>query len=274
MPRLIDGLLRGEAWTLGSPGDGATAPPDVARWMPTRSPLPALAAVMVVFGLVYGTLMGTFGGVGPTRWEQMLYSALKVPLLLGVTFVLSLPSFFVINSLLGLRDDFGRVVRALVSTQAGLAVVLASLGPLTVFTYATTPNYELAKLCNGLMFLIASVAGQLQLSRYYRPLVAGAARPPLGDAPVGAGLRLRRHPAGLGPAAVHRCPGTGDDLLPRRGRGATPTWRSPTCCGRRSGAGDEGIAACGIAIQRYAASGRCYAHPAFPSAPSSSSSGD
>ena len=34
------------------------------------------------------------------------------------------PSFFVINTLLGLRDDFGRVVRALMATQAGLTVIL------------------------------------------------------------------------------------------------------------------------------------------------------
>lgn len=132
----------------------------------------ALVSVLIAFGLIYGTLMGTFGGVGPDRVEQIAYSAAKVPLLLAITFTLSLPSFFVVNTLLGLRDDFGRVVRALVATQAGLTIVLAALGPITVFWYVSVPSYELAKLFNGLMFLIASLAGQAQLQRHYRPLVA------------------------------------------------------------------------------------------------------
>ena len=53
---------------------------------------------------------------GPTaasaaeRMWQVVYSAVKVPFLLFTTFFLSLPSFFVINTLLGLRGDFTRVL--------------------------------------------------------------------------------------------------------------------------------------------------------------------
>lgn len=134
--------------------------------------LASLAAVMLAFGTFYGGMMGTFGGVAPQRLEQIAYSAIKVPMLLTVTFALSLPSFFVINTLLGLRDDFGRVLRALVASQAGLTIVLASLAPITVFWYASVPSYGLAKLFNTGVFGIASLAGQLQLKRYYRPLIA------------------------------------------------------------------------------------------------------
>ena len=42
---------------------------------------------------------------GPRVW-QVVYSAVKVPFLLFTTFLLSLPSFFVVNTLLGLRPDF------------------------------------------------------------------------------------------------------------------------------------------------------------------------
>ena len=54
--------------------------------------------------------MGTFGGLHGDRPLQLLYSALKVPLLLLVTFCLSLPSFFVLNTILGVRADFRRVL--------------------------------------------------------------------------------------------------------------------------------------------------------------------
>ncbi len=50
-------------------------------------------------------------GLTGQRLLQVVYSAVKVPFLLMATFVLSLPSFFVVNTLLGLRSDFARVLR-------------------------------------------------------------------------------------------------------------------------------------------------------------------
>ena len=102
-----------------------------ARWT-TQSPRPfaalgMLVATICVFGLLYGGVMGTFGGVLGDRAWQVLYSAVKVPLLLLATFAISLPSFFVLNTLFGLRRDLGEAIRALVATQAGVAIVLASL---------------------------------------------------------------------------------------------------------------------------------------------------
>jgi hypothetical protein len=107
---------------------------------------------------------------------QMLFSAIKVPLLLLATFGLSLPSYFVINSLLGLREDVGAAVRALLATQACLTVVLCALSPFTLFFYASFRGYQEATLFNGVMFAVASVSGQLLLRRLYRPLVARDAR--------------------------------------------------------------------------------------------------
>ncbi len=131
----------------------------------------ALASLIAVFGLLYGAAMGSFGaGLGPGAL-QILYSGIKVPLLLLATFALSLPSFFVVNSLLGLRQDFAEAVRALVATQAGLAVILAALAPFTLFWYVSFTQYSAAILFNALMFGIASVAAQWILRGYYQPLI-------------------------------------------------------------------------------------------------------
>ena len=126
---------------------------------------------MIVFGLIYGIVMGSFGGITPDRFQQILYSAAKVPVLLAATFLLSLPSFFVINTLMGLRSDFAQVVRLLISTQAALTVILASFAPFTALWYLSFADYEVAKLFNAFMFGCASITAQLVLLRLYRPLI-------------------------------------------------------------------------------------------------------
>jgi hypothetical protein len=154
--RSIDGVLRGE--------------PLPATELP-RATLPRLIAFIVLFGVFYGAVMGSFG-VTSIRLLQPLYSGVKVPLLLLVTFLLSLPSFWVLNTLLGLAADFREVLRALVTTQAALTVILASLAPFTVFWYASFTDYHNAILFNGVMFGIASFSAQWLLRRLYRPLIA------------------------------------------------------------------------------------------------------
>ncbi len=131
----------------------------------------AVAILVAVFGLVYGAAMGSFGGLLGQAALQIVYSAVKVPLLLLVTFALSLPSFYVINSLLGLSRDFREAVRALVAAQAGLAIVLASLAPFTLFWYVSFADYTAAVTFNTAMFAVASFAAQWIVRGYYRPLI-------------------------------------------------------------------------------------------------------
>jgi hypothetical protein len=131
-----------------------------------------LGALVVAFGMFYGAVMGAFTGLEAGHRVQMLYSAVKVPLLLLAAFVLALPSFFILNTLAGLRDDFGDALRALVATQAGLTVILASLSPFTAVWYLSNASYPSAILFNALMFAVASIAAQILLRRFYAPLIA------------------------------------------------------------------------------------------------------
>jgi hypothetical protein len=160
--RQADDVLRQRPWTTSGVG--------------TLAALGRLIANLVVFGMAYGAVMGTYGGLCGGRTWQLFYSAVKVPMLLMVTFLLGLPSFFVLNTLLGLRRDFFQAVRALVAAQAGLAIVLASLAPFTALYYASFDDYQGAILFNTLMFAAASLVGQWLLRRYYRPLTARNAR--------------------------------------------------------------------------------------------------
>ncbi len=138
---------------------------------PLRRVLPHLFLSVLLFGIAYGAVMGAFGGVRGERALQVLYSAVKVPLLLLATFAVSLPSFFVLNTILGVRDDFRLVLQGLVATQAGLTIILASLAPFTAFWYASVASYDAALLFNAFVFGLASVAAQWLLRRFYRPLI-------------------------------------------------------------------------------------------------------
>jgi hypothetical protein len=154
-----DDVLRRAEWT--------TQPDNSVR------ALVRLLLCLIFFGVFYGAVMGTFRGLaGQSQWlEQIVYSAVKVPLLLTVSFILSLPSFFVLSSLLGLRRDFAQAVRSLVAAQTGLAITLTALSPLTLLWYASSTDYAEALLFNGVMFAIASLAAQMLLRGYYRPLI-------------------------------------------------------------------------------------------------------
>lgn len=141
----------------------------------------AMAAYAVCFGALYGAAMGTYGGFAVGRsWDelkwQILYSAIKVPCLLAATCAVSLPSFFVLNTLAGLRDDFLESLRAVTAAQAGVAIILASLAPLTLFWYASSADYAAALFVNGIFFAVAALAAQSLLRSYYEPLVARNAR--------------------------------------------------------------------------------------------------
>lgn len=133
--------------------------------------LTQLGLLVVVFGFTYGAVMGSFGGVFGDRFWQVVFSATKVPLLLIATSVLSLPSFFVVNTLFGLRSDFSYSLRALAATQAGLTIILASFAPFTVVWYASSSDYQGAILFNTLMFGCASFVAQWLLRKFYRPLI-------------------------------------------------------------------------------------------------------
>ena len=135
-----------------------------------------LVLFIVISGGVYGAVMASFASLAPGRYLHLLYAAVKVPMLFLATFAICLPSFFVVNSVAGLRSDFGEALRAAVATQACLAVVLGSLAPVTALVYLSTDDYSIAVFMNGVMFALASFSAQIVMRRYYGPLIERSPR--------------------------------------------------------------------------------------------------
>jgi hypothetical protein len=147
-----------------------------------------LAVILIlVAASLYGAVMGSFGLDSVWRLPQVLYSAVKLPLLLGATTLICLPGFFVLNTALGLRADWPISLRAILAAQAALSISLLSLAPITRFVYFTTTEYQHAHLANFGAFTIATLAGHSVMRRAYRPL---AARRPLHRAALVAWIAL------------------------------------------------------------------------------------
>jgi hypothetical protein len=157
----VDRLLRGQG-EFAAAGEESQA---------TRASVRTQLLVIVLCGSTYGAIMGAYGGLAGNGWQQALVSAVKVPWLFTVTFLLCLPSFFVLNVLAGLGKDFRRVLNSLLGFQAIASLVLAAFGPITFLMNVSTDFYSFMVLLNGIFFAVASATGHATMRRMYRPLI-------------------------------------------------------------------------------------------------------
>jgi hypothetical protein len=111
----------------------------------------------VLFGALYGAVMGTYaGGV------QMLYDAIKIPLLLLVAVYVSLPTFFVLNGILGGELSFRQMAVLFAVSITVMATLLIAFLPVTLFFMLTTPErtfstYAFTVLLNVFFFAISGL---------------------------------------------------------------------------------------------------------------------
>ena len=95
-----------------------------------------------------------------------------MPLLLGATTCLCLPSFWVVNQLLGLGPDFPRALKAVLVSGSTVGVALLSFAHMAACWYASSDDYGADVFFNGILFLAATLGGQVTLARHYAFLVA------------------------------------------------------------------------------------------------------
>lgn len=128
---------------------------------PQASLRPGLLLACLAFGgAIYGGAMGAYSALEGGNLVQILFSACKVPVLLALSAAISLPAAWIMYTLQGLQKDFLVAARALLEGQAALAIVLASLAPLTLVLYLSAMEYRAALLLNIGVFLLAALAAQ------------------------------------------------------------------------------------------------------------------
>jgi hypothetical protein len=174
--RALDRLLRGEITTIRNLQQGLR-----------EVPLGGMLVVIIGLGAIHGMGMGSFAlfKEGGPSVAQFLASTVKVPMLFLLTLVVTFPSLYVFNALLGSRLDLGSVLRLLVAGLAVTLAVLASFSPIVAFFSVSTTSYSFMVLLNVAMCAAAGVLGLAFLRRtLHRLIVATSGPPPIPTSPA------------------------------------------------------------------------------------------
>ena len=141
-----------------------------------------LAIAIVALCMIYGLCMGTFSllkEVPPNlndpngRYLQVVASMVKTPALFFLTLVVTLPSLYVFNALVGSRLRMLNLIRLLVASLAVNAAVLASLGPIVAFFSVSTSSHAFIVLLNVAAFATAGGLGLTFLLQTLHRLTEG-----------------------------------------------------------------------------------------------------
>ncbi len=146
----LDRVLRGEATRLEDLREGTI-------------PIPAhgLSAVLLALAMLYGMCMGCFAlfrADGPV-FAQLVATTVKVPALFFLTLVVTFPSLYVFNALVGSRLNLPAIFRLLIASLGVNLAVLSSLGPIVAFFALSTTSYSFMVLLNVLVFALAGLLG-------------------------------------------------------------------------------------------------------------------
>ena len=155
----VDRILRGESIPL-----------DADENHDFQFPVVGVSVVVIAMAVIYGFCMGVFSlihGAETSEYSRALMqtfaSMTKVPLLYSLTLIITFPSLYVFNALIGSRLKVAPVFKLLLASLAVNLAVLVSLGPILAFFSASTPNYSFIVLLNVLIFTIAGVLGLMFL---------------------------------------------------------------------------------------------------------------
>lgn len=208
--RDLDRILRGEATRPSALRFTATVPVQATRLLPT----------ILLLGAVYGAFMGLFALINRPTAEpmQVLAAVIKVPALFLLTLLVTFPSLYVFNALVGSRLNPVSLMRMLVASLGVILAVLGSLGPIVGFFSLTTESYPFMLVFNVVVFGVSGLLGLVFLARTLsRISLSSADEPPC--TPATASLAASDVAPAATPALVDPLGGTDEPVGPLDGDG-------------------------------------------------------
>ena len=146
----LDRILRGE-----------TTRPDNLKDNHLAIPVGGVSLVLLFLAAFAGACVGSFSVFRTDElfYKQLIASTVKVPLLFLLTLIVTFPSLYVFNALVGSRLSLGSVLKLLLATMGVTISVLAAFGPIVVFFSVSTTSYSFTSLLNVTVFGLAGVLG-------------------------------------------------------------------------------------------------------------------
>lgn len=146
----LDRLLRGELTR-----------PEALRSGTLNVSVERLALAVLLLGMVYGSCMGCYAlfDTHGSSVPQFLMTVGKVPLLFALTVIVTFPSLYVFNALVGSNLNLQATARLVVASLAVMLAILASLGPIVAFFSLSTTGYNFMLLLNVAVFTVAGLLG-------------------------------------------------------------------------------------------------------------------
>jgi len=123
---------------------------------------------IIVLSAIYGAIMGLY-----PSGLQILYDAVKIPMLLLISLLHNCPSFYVLTSLLEGKRSLSQVVVLLLSSLTVMSTILMALVPANLFLVLTTADatystYAFLILLNVLIFCSCRlVCACVSVERFY-----------------------------------------------------------------------------------------------------------
>lgn len=148
--RQMDRLLRGDATSASA-----------LRFGTMILPIDKIVVTALVLAALHGLFVATFtlANGSDALLERTLSSMLKVPALFFLTLLVTFPSLYIFNTVVGSRLTLGDILRLLVASLGVMITILVSLGPIVAFFSVSTTNYPFILLFNVAVFAVAGILG-------------------------------------------------------------------------------------------------------------------
>ncbi|MFX1563142.1 MAG: zinc ribbon domain-containing protein [Promethearchaeota archaeon] len=115
-----------------------------------------------LFAFIYGASMGLF-----SSGIQILYSAFKIPLLLFLTLYICVPTFYVLDSLVGGALSLRQMLTILLAGFTIMVTILLAFLPVTVFFLLTTSDYTFIVIINVIVFGLGGIGALVYFLQGY-----------------------------------------------------------------------------------------------------------
>lgn len=146
----LDRLLRGDATSTSA-----------LRFGSMILPVDKIVVAALLLAALHGLFIATFtlANGSEALLQRTIASIIKVPTLFFLTLLVTFPSLYIFNAVVGSRLTMGDILRLLVASLGVMITILVSLGPIVAFFSVSTTNYPFILLFNVVVFAVAGILG-------------------------------------------------------------------------------------------------------------------